>query len=135
MNVRASINQESINKDRMVKQSLALDRLVKSIDDWAGVSKHGLLPPAELCYDLMCTFVREYIQSFLGCQSLPDIRFVPIGGITSGHWIINPSRGFVRGQDIIYGRCKLMDVEDVEDLSYRDIIVLSAARILQDRSG
>ena len=130
LNIKSVSNDEKDSLNRQSLQLTALETLCSSFDNWKSQNKDSQqLPSADICIQYFGTFLRDYVQSFIGNQDcMPDIRIMPINTIYGNHPVYLQSIQFVNAQNILYGVCMGQPACDLT--TYVGILQLSANRIL-----
>lgn len=89
-------------------------------------------------YSYFCEFTREYVRCFLdggwgenyGKMETPDLRMPPMWTVVNGGPVHRVAVQHALAQDRIFGPCKAWAGKKIPDLSYPELIALSASRIM-----
>lgn len=131
MNIRAAASQPSVDARRAELQKAANDLLLRRFDEWP--SDRGM--PLETSYSYFCDFTRGYVAALLdgGTQAggeqvqTPDLRMHDPRSVRRGDPVHLSSVEFAQAQDRIFG---CMGPEDKSQMSYPELVTLSAERII-----
>jgi hypothetical protein len=131
MNVACTVATERQNKERAALQTELHAQLFSEVDAWHEENK-GRLPPVEWSYNVMSTYTRKYIQSYLPDPTKDqDVRFVLFKDIDRTHSVHVKALDFQKAQDTLYGKCRMDCIRSYNVMSYAELVQLSIVRILE----
>lgn len=141
MNIACTCATEKQNAARALLQSRLQAELFEEVDAWK--EKQGncgtVLPSADWCYQTLGRFTRKYIQSYMpDPEKDQDVRFIPMHDVDRCHAVHASAAQFHKGQDVLYGKCRMLTVNKegkeyvrgYDTISYGEMVCLSVARIL-----
>lgn len=137
MNIRSAVGQSQVDRRRLEAQKVAHDSLVSKFD--ALDTSNGM--PLDVAFQYFCEFTRDYVAAFMdGSEGPtargnvpPDLRMCNPSSVCNGDPVHRAAVEFARAQDLIFGSCDVSPGRSVDRglMSYSDLVLLSAWRILQ----
>jgi hypothetical protein len=136
MNIACTVSSEKQNMARAASQTCIHASLFAKIDAWNEENRFSTapscLPPVEWTYNVMSEFTREYIRSYMPDPSKEqDLRFLPFLEIDRTHPVHFKALDFQKGQDVLYGTCRMPGLRGYSVMSYAELVQLSVVRILE----